>query len=242
MHFVFDLDGTICFQDNKIDRSIEEALDRLVESGHHLVFASARPVRDMLPTIPKQFHHVEMVGGNGGLTFKDGRLDATYFDHSTVLALREIIYQYELSYLADNAVDFAYVGDLSHPLYLNVNKEVGKHRPIDELEEITKFILFAPPTGLKEVIQHLPITIFEHANEQLLDITPASITKAAGLRRLGIEQFVAFGNDNNDVSMFQQAAYSVCVGEHEAGRFADVRVKRAEVSDMIVHLANQYSV
>lgn len=240
MHFVFDLDGTICFQDNKIDRPIEKALDRLVAKGHDLVFASARPVRDMLPTIPKQFHSVQMVGGNGGLTFKEGRLDATYFEQSAVMALREVIHQYKLAYLADNAVDFAYVGDMEHPLYLNINKEVGKLRTIDELEEITKFILFAPPAGVKEAIGHLPITIFEHANEQLLDITPASITKVAGLRRLGIEQFVAFGNDNNDVSMFQEATYSVCVGEHEAGRFADVRVARVEVSEMIVHLAEKY--
>lgn len=240
MHFVFDLDGTICFQDNKIDSPIEMALERLVASGHDLVFASARPVRDMLPTIPKQFHHVQMVGGNGGLTFKAGRLDATYFEQSAVTALREVIHRYELSYLADNAVDFAYVGDQGHPLYMNINKEVGKLRTIDELEEITKFILFAPPAGVREAIGDLPITIFEHANEQLLDITPASITKVAGLRRLGIEQFVAFGNDNNDVSMFQEATYSVCVGEHEAGRFADERVKRAEVSGKICELVERF--
>ncbi|GAC43862.1 predicted hydrolase [Paenibacillus popilliae ATCC 14706] len=35
--------------------------------------------------------------------------------------------------------------------------------------------------------------------------------------KIGVEekQFVAFGNDSNDISMFQKAFYSVRIGDHE---------------------------
>lgn len=240
MKFVFDLDGTICFQDNKIDVPIIDALDKIRNQGHDIVFASARPIRDMLPTIPTKFHHVQMVGGNGGLTFENGQLNATYFEKDVVKALRSVISKYGLSYLADNAVDFTYVSDKTHPLYLNINKEKALNRPVEELKKISKFIFFEPPQEVKSLIEHLPITIFEHANEQLLDITPAAITKVRGLRKLGIDDFVAFGNDNNDVSMFQNATYSVCVGNHPAGEYATKRIRRQEVGDTIEFLGKKY--
>lgn len=43
MKFVFDIDGTLCFNGKSIDPSIVDALLQLQNSGHELIFASARP-------------------------------------------------------------------------------------------------------------------------------------------------------------------------------------------------------
>ena len=42
------------------------------------------------------------------------------------------------------------------------------------------------------------------------------VDKWNGLQKLGVQskQFIAFGNDANDVSMFLQAQSSVCIGDY----------------------------
>ncbi len=42
MKFVFDIDGTLCFNGKSIDPSIIDSLLQLQHAGHELIFASAR--------------------------------------------------------------------------------------------------------------------------------------------------------------------------------------------------------
>ena len=53
MKFVFDLDGTLCFDCKMISDPITQAIQRLEEKGHQIYFASARPIRDMFPVLPE---------------------------------------------------------------------------------------------------------------------------------------------------------------------------------------------
>ena len=53
MNFVFDIDGTLCFNGKTIDQAIVDALNKLLEHGHTITFASARPIRDLVPVLPK---------------------------------------------------------------------------------------------------------------------------------------------------------------------------------------------
>lgn len=48
MKFVFDLDGTICFKDQPVSEKILVSLEKLVVLGREVIFASARPIRDLL--------------------------------------------------------------------------------------------------------------------------------------------------------------------------------------------------
>ena len=52
--------------------------------------------------------------------------------------------------------------------------------------------------------------------ENVLDISPKGIHKWSGLQRLGVKEgeYVAFGNDANDITMFQHAAHAVMIGDH----------------------------
>lgn len=47
MRFVFDIDGTLCFDGRLIDQTIIDTLLQLQHDGHELIFASARPIRDL---------------------------------------------------------------------------------------------------------------------------------------------------------------------------------------------------
>ncbi len=45
MRFVFDIDGTLCFDGRLIDQTIIDTLLQLQHAGHELIFASACPIR-----------------------------------------------------------------------------------------------------------------------------------------------------------------------------------------------------
>lgn len=57
MQFVFDLDGTICFKGKPVSDKILDSLAELTKNDHQVIFASAKPIRDMLPVIREDFHH-----------------------------------------------------------------------------------------------------------------------------------------------------------------------------------------
>lgn len=67
MRFVFDIDGTLCFDGRLIDQTIIDTLLQLQHDGHELIFASARPIRDLLPVLPSVFHQHTLIGANGAL-------------------------------------------------------------------------------------------------------------------------------------------------------------------------------
>ena len=53
MNFIFDIDGTICFDGHHVDQSIKHRLVKLKNAHNNVIFASARPIRDLLPVIPE---------------------------------------------------------------------------------------------------------------------------------------------------------------------------------------------
>ncbi|WP_269448102.1 HAD family hydrolase [Lactococcus lactis] len=65
MIFVFDLDGTICFDGKMISSELIKLLTEL-SVKNQLVFASARPIRDMLPLLSAFPEHF-LIGGNGSI-------------------------------------------------------------------------------------------------------------------------------------------------------------------------------
>ena len=69
MNFIFDIDGTICFDGCSIDPSIKQRLFKLRQANHNVMFASARPIRDLLPVIP-EFADDTLIGGNGSIYLK----------------------------------------------------------------------------------------------------------------------------------------------------------------------------
>ncbi|MDI3410861.1 HAD hydrolase family protein [Bacillus sonorensis] len=45
MNFVFDLDGTICFEGQSVSEHLLMSFEELKAQGHEVIFASARPIR-----------------------------------------------------------------------------------------------------------------------------------------------------------------------------------------------------
>lgn len=221
MKFVFDLDGTIIFSGKPLSESMTQALDQLVAAGNEVVFASARPIRDLLPVLPAHLHPSPMVGGNGAFVANQGRILSTiHFDEQTKGRITGLIEKYKAGYLIDSEWDYAYSGDEYHPIRRNLDPEQrAENRRLEQLDELVKAVILhcEEPEQMLDELRQLPVVIHMHGSEDIIDISPTGVSKWAGLQALGLQpqQFIAFGNDANDISMFEQAQHSVCVGDHE---------------------------
>nr|WP_269320838.1 HAD hydrolase family protein [Paenibacillus sp. 1-18] len=65
--------------------------------------------------------------------------------------------------------------------------------------------MFSPTDEVKDLLQLMNVSLFEHHTEVVIDISPPGMDKAKGLDQLGITEYIAFGNDANDRALFEQA-------------------------------------
>lgn len=240
MNFVFDLDGTLCFNFKSIDKEIIDALQELKFAGHQVIFASARPIRDLLPVIPSSFHKGLLVGGNGTFTYDHGHIQVINFEQQILDKLIELIHLHQLEFLADGQWNYAFSGNVVHPIYQNIDKTNSTNIPLEQLLPVCKLVLFQPNEEVLEALQVIPVSVTHYKTEHALDISPLGINKVRGLHMLNIQQFIAFGNDSNDQCLFEHAVHSVCVGNNEVKRYAKENIERADVAGKIRELIGKY--
>lgn len=239
MNFVFDIDGTLCFDGKTIDATIVDALDTLAKLGNEIIFASARPIRDLVPILPSHLKGGKLIGGNGCFISENHRITTSHFTPALVNTFYEIIEKHQLTYLADGEWDYAYTGSTEHPIYRNINKETAKNLAFTEMEKICKLVLFNPTDEVLQDLAGYPIEITHYKSENAIDISPMGINKVHGLRKLQIDEFIAFGNDSNDRCMFENAVYSVCIGENEVKEYASLNISKEEVAETILSFKNR---
>ena len=240
MNFVFDIDGTICFDGKTVDTSIIEALHELSAHGHEVIFASARPIRDLVPVLPSPFNRGKLVGGNGCYISENGQISSSFFLPELREQLHTIIQNHQLTYLADGEWDYCFTGNMDHPIYKNINHSTANNSSILELQKICKLVLFSPTPTVINQLQHLPVSITHYKSESAIDISPLGINKVSGLEKLGIEDFIAFGNDSNDQCMFEKARYSICVGDNEVRQYASKQISKDNVAKTILQLKDEF--
>lgn len=240
MKYVFDLDGTICFKGQPVSETLLVALEKLVEHGHEVIFASARPIRDILPVLPARFHHYPMVGGNGSLMAKNGEtLSAVSFSEETIGEILSLIKENQIAYLIDGEWDYAYTGPANHPILKNLDTQNrAENVPLNQLLSIVKILLFASADieTMEEKLNLSDVVVNKHGNEGILDISPSGVNKWRGLQQLGLEdgEYIAFGNDVNDITMFQHALHTVMVGENtQLAPFASESLLVPEIESLL---------
>lgn len=224
MIFVFDIDETICFDGVKIADDILSALTVLEKHGHQLVFASARPVRDMLPLLanfPENF----LIGGNGSIVRKNGQIEIVKaIENSDFEWLRKFVISGNLDYLVDTDWDYALKNQYDE--IANINQKIdqnhlAKNISLNEILQAIKFNILNF-SGNEAAFNKLNVEIIHHENTKSLDITAKDINKYTTFRRcFPSENYIAFGNDANDVKLLKHATYSAAIGDNSALDFAD---------------------
>lgn len=222
MNFIFDLDGTICFKGQPISKNILDVLLDLQESGHFIGFASARPCRDMLPVLDERFKHHLLIGGNGAMTYYQGKsLNCMPIPKSLAAEILCILDDYDADYMIDDKWNYAFQIKEDHPFLGYVDPGRLAHRiEKDQIEFFIKIVVLSCRNfeELSRRVKELGLTIHHHSGEGILDITYKDVNKMTALEHSGIpvHPFICFGNDMNDLPLFEKARQAVLIGEHAA--------------------------
>ena len=248
MNFVFDLDGTICFNGQPISGKILKTFEKLKKNGHQVIFASARPIRDMLPVIDPRFHDYTMIGGNGSLISVNGSIHSSHsFTDIQIDSINKILDEYNATYLIDGEWDYTYTGPLYHPILNNLDpSNSAKNIDLSHHKSIVKILVLTSDDTdkVRHALLKLDVTVHKHENENVIDISPQGIDKWSALNKLGVEKgsYIAFGNDVNDISIFKNAAYAIMVGHHQKlSKYASESIALNEnLEDDIIEKINSF--
>ncbi|WP_280520333.1 HAD hydrolase family protein [Lactococcus nasutitermitis] len=208
------------------------------KSENELIFASARPIRDMLPLL-SDFPDNFLIGGNGSIVRNKGKIEVVQtIDFDDFEQIKELIKQHDLDYLVDS--DWNYSLRNRNDKKANINEKVdagrlAKNVLLIELSEIIKCnLLNVEPSKILTELSKLNVEIVQHENTASLDITAKNINKYRTFRDYFPEEaYIAFGNDTNDVELLKHAALSVAVGKNRTLEFADIHVNKNKILDVL---------
>ena len=219
--YIFDIDGTISKNGKPIDPDIHQSLESLSQDNK-VIFASARPVRDILPLLPKQFHSATIVGCNGGMIWEDNRLKSIhYFEPEAMNIILSYLKANHVPYVLDGSWHYAF-SSVDHPFHDYVRSltdhEVSESSILDG--GVIKILILDNRhyDPLHDLLDANSITYSSayHKQDDFFDITPQDNNKYSSLLGYGIDfsSAVAFGNDANDFLMLDNAAVSVYIGSN----------------------------
>jgi Cof subfamily protein (haloacid dehalogenase superfamily) len=241
MNFIFDLDGTICFKGKPVTKKIMDMLRELEQQGHQVLFASARPIRDLLPVIDQHFHSATLIGGNGSLISRNEKVVFSQaFSSEQVAAMKEIIQTYDAAYLIDGDWNYAYTGDPMHPIKANLDPDnLAEQVQLEELNQVVKILVLQSDEQEKVAgeAEALGLRVHRHHGEDIVDISPPGIDKWTAIQQAGIGEgeYIAFGNDANDIEMFRHAKYAIMIGKHEElASYAHVDIPLGEACEQTI--------
>lgn len=223
-NIVFDLDGTICFDGVQIEEMLLENIVRLAKT-ENVIFASARPIRDMLPVLKrhKELECCDLIGGNGTIVKQNNTIYSEKINKYITDKIVELASEADHKILLDSKWDYYYNGDVSYELYKRVDTDnVANNTSYDNLEEIIKMVILYGNEGLDSAlakydayIQDCNTNIYE--SEKMFDILPANVNKYTALNKyFGLNQgeYIAFGNDTNDIELLKKAKQGYIVGNN----------------------------
>lgn len=241
--YVFDIDGTISTGGKKVHPVICQKLSELSENNN-IIFASARPVRDMLPMISDDLRSSSLfIGCNGGMAWRGGEIVLSYvLEHNFISHIIDVMNKFEVPYVLDGEWNYS-VSKKSHPFHEYIrslsNYEVCEEEIISN--GVTK-ILILSEDNKNEILSHTKdysVSMHTHRSDGFYDLTPEGNNKYRTLSKLiGKQKYIAFGNDQNDFIMLREAEISVFIGEREDFKEATFYTSMSYIPTLINHIEN----
>jgi len=220
-----DLDGTLLGPDLKISPENRRAVHRLAEAGFEVVLASGRHLNSMMPYV-RQLPEVKWVvssqGAEVGTADGSVRLGSNYLRISDIDGLlgQEIPRGFTAVYYAADDIFTVVPPNRDLVLYASISG----HEPVlcepslIRQMPIQKVVWIGTPPAIEDLAGDpglaTPGLQRVRTEERMLEFMPLETTKASGLKiltahlGLGSGNVVAFGDGENDVSMFEWAGLS----------------------------------
>lgn len=212
-----DLDDTLVRSDQTVSARTLDLLDQWQTAGNRIVIATGRsPIKTR--EIPGALHHLPWVCYNGGIVLhgEETLYSSTLSTTITHQLLDQFQNQLQLSWVGLAGDDKLYVNRepkgnaaVRVPDILAVANEPAMkiYVPLDEYRRH-----YATDEWLPDDCRLLPSTKYNFAQ-----VMPKGVSKAAGLQVLaeqwgvGMDQFMAFGDDTNDIEMVRDCGIGVAM-------------------------------
>ena len=250
-YFFFDVDGTLT--DRATDRivpSAKEALKRLEAEGRTVVIATGRAMYKARPFFEENGFHDMVCSGGNGIIVDDKEVENSPLDYATAKALYD--QAIEAGYGVLTAVDDSqkvYARDFTFYDQVGIRKEpttyiIDEHFDPEDFGTIYKMYI-SVPIGEEDRLPLLETTGWLRFEKEYALIQPDD--KKGGILRLlelidgTPEQTVVFGDDTNDLVMFDPAFFCVAMGNacDELKEKADF-VAAANVDDGIMKTCEKF--
>ncbi len=243
---IFDIDGTLSRHGKPVDASITRSIEAL-RMDKEIIFASARPIRDILPLLPEAFHDALIVGCNGGMVWqKNDFLHIDFFGPQDAALILAYLKAQRLPYVLDGAWHYSFSAQ-AHPFHDYIDS-LSEHKVSEaELlsEGVTKILILDEQYDV--VYDFLTSHGIDygsafHQKDRFYDLMPSQSDKYLSLSRHGIDfsSVAAFGNDTNDFLMLDHAQVSVFVGEASVYERADYYCAIEEMPAMIEGISERF--
>ncbi|NMR26897.1 HAD-IIB family hydrolase [Pseudoalteromonas sp. NEC-BIFX-2020_015] len=220
MYLVFDLDGTLIFEGEPLSIALCHALVELEKLDTQIIFATARPLRDTLPILPKRFHEHTIIGCNGAMISQGGNVvSASTFEEQHIETLLNWLDAKDITYLFDSYMNYA-VSNKPHYFHQIMTKY--GHLPTDkqilQTQPIVKLLVLESHCK-SQLTQFCETNLFKfayyhHSGHDCFDVVPNACNKLQALQKLKIDlnNTLCFGNDINDLAMLNAAKKAFVVG------------------------------
>lgn len=250
MIVVFDLDGTISFNGTSIERTLIKSIKDLEMKGNQIIFASARPIRDMYPLLKADFEDNFYIGGNGSIIKEGNTIKISRkIDPFSVDYLKNMVEEYHLDYLVDDEWNYSLKNGNDKLAQINEKvdaQNLAENISIENIQNPIKFVLLNIPTNKFETIyqrvKKLSVEIVKHEGTNSIDITAQNVNKYTTFRKYFPDaEYIAFGNDENDVTLLENSKIAVVVGKKlviNKKDYARVASESSEVAEIIDKYGN----
>lgn len=241
----FDIDGTLFDHfENKVWDSTIKAIELLRKKGIKVILCSGRPkeMADELNFLDK-FEYDGYIGCSGG----------QIFDENNKLIYDNLYSDLQLKQIFDIADKYKYVA-ISFGKYKFATRELDKnskllveefHLVIDEIrkwnhERLTAVSVVIPDGCSSEMFNNIEGLSYHRSTSYCIDFICDHVNKALGIKQmlnylnLDNASFLAFGDSENDIPMFEAATISFCM---ENGA-----IKAKEKADYIIGPSNSNTI
>lgn len=226
---VADCDGTLLDSNKEIDMNIFDAITMLNEKGIMFTLASGRNFYLMKPIVDKLEIDLPYITNNGGVIYqKDKTIQKIHIPNNYVNKIVNILVDNNLSFLyyCDDVVIY---NNKTSPLsyYHQVLDGIIDFKDVNDIDDVSiydtyKITISAPnhdlmSTLIDEVKSEMPTINFGRSEGNLYTITNINATKGNALKLLAnhlnirLEEVMVFGDNYNDLSMFENAGVAVAM-------------------------------
>lgn len=227
-----DLDGTLLNDNQTIDKETVKSLKKIKNSGIKIVLCSSRPyyrikkfVKQLDLDCPNQY----TVSFNGGLILENNSNNIVFINTLKIDEVKEIIkmgrnsnlriFLYEESNIISNLECLEYTEN--NP---DSNFEIRDFNDLNlEKHVIYKIIFYGEKNDILKLKKEIPEYIREKfmvtsSHDSNIEIVPKDNSKSKGLAKIGkitgisAEEMACFGDNENDLDMFNYVGYSIAMG------------------------------